>query len=93
MKQYRMSYDKNGNQLLQVKVDVGDTGKRPRSFSLQSNGNLPGIHSDHGRTKGNVILTNDQERELNAYVTQYGTQRQRAIVSAAILTNTNAARR
>ena len=81
MQEYRMGYDKNGNKLLTVKTDVGDTGKRPRSFSLQTNGNLPKIHSEHGRTKGRIILTADMAAELKAYVNQYGTDRQKSIVS------------
>ena len=64
----RGSRDVNGNKTVKV---IGTDG---RSFSVQTNGNLPGIHRQdipHRRQ-----ATHSERREIECYIQNYGTDRQ-----------------
>lgn len=71
--QTRISVDINGNSIVRLTFP-SQCGKAAKSFSIQTNGNLPITHS-----------TGKPDRaEIFAWIKRYGTLRQKAIVGNLI---------
>ena len=64
---FKVSQDKNGNKILQVKPGNG------RGFSIQTNGNLPDTHRNG--------VNEHTSEEVKQWVEAYGTKSQKALVA------------
>lgn len=62
--------DRNGNTLAKIKGDCG------RTFSIQTNGNLPEIHREF---VWNGLDISHNESEVKGFVRKHGTARQKEI--------------
>ena len=67
-----IGYDKNGNKVARCKPSNG-----LRAFSIQTLGNLPGLHKVSKTDQIDQLAAYD---EILAYVSEYGTKRQKDII-------------
>jgi len=73
---YRLTTDRNGNR--RVRITPKGNG---RGFSIQTNGNLPSVHSyAMSHKNGKFIPDTEQIRDILWYVKDYGTDRQKAMM-------------
>ncbi len=70
--------DRNGNAVVKLRIE-GHKG-----FSIQTNGNMPTVHSNSIRVKKYAELTKDDllliSNEVVRHIRQFGTDRQNAIL-------------
>jgi len=71
----KIKLDRNGNKT--VSIPGNQSG---RGFSIQTNGNLTGIHR---LPRGAHVLTRSEVEEMHAYLTAYGTNRELDVFIAA----------
>jgi len=78
--QIKIKLDRNGNKT--VSIPGNQSG---RGFSIQTNGNLPGIHR---LPKGAHALTRPEVEELHAYLTLHGSNERLHVFARAAFPET-----